>query len=249
MEESWKKTYNRIEDWHFWARARRELVVDYLKRKLALTPQRRILDIGCSAGNLLVALRDAGQQELYGIDNSPAAIALAREKGLQNINNTDGSSLAFPDSHFDVIVASDVLEHIESPVVALREWARILKPDGRLLVFVPAFEWLWTGHDDRNGHYRRYTTKSLSKELAEAGLQVEDSGFWNNALVIPAAILQLISKLMKKKLVEKGHSATYSPGIVNGLLVALLRLENFFLLRGVRIPFGLSTFAVAKIRS
>jgi predicted SAM-dependent methyltransferase len=64
----------------------------------------------------------------------------------------DGARPEFGDGQFDTIIASDVLEHIEREELALCEWKRVLKSCGKLIVFVPAFNFLWGGHDAANHH-------------------------------------------------------------------------------------------------
>lgn len=246
MEEHWKEYYNDVEGWHFWARTRRELIVKLMERNALLSPEMRVLDIGCSAGHLLDMLKGRGMPEVYGVDVSNAAIALAKERGLTNVLAIDGSTLPFPDAYFDVLIASDVLEHIEEPIKALKEWSRVLKPGGRLLVFVPAFQWMWTEHDKLNQHYRRYSIPLLKDHLQQGQLHTISTGFWNNMLLLPAMLMVFISKFFGRKVVERGYGAAYSPTLINGLMTLWLRTENALLLNGIKLPFGLSTYAIAS---
>ncbi|MFC7666772.1 class I SAM-dependent methyltransferase [Hymenobacter humi] len=117
-------------------------------------------------------LRAAGYTDLTGIDVSAPAIELAVARGVPNVSVMDGAALEFATARFDVVIASDVLEHIEDEAKALSEWNRVLKPGGQLLVFVPAHAYLWSEHDVVNHHFRRYSRQGLVAALARAGLRV-----------------------------------------------------------------------------
>ena len=83
------------------------------------------------------------------------------------------TSLPFADDTFDVVSAFDVIEHIEPESAVVDELARVLRPGGRLLVSVPAYNWAWSDHDTVNGHHRRYTRGRLVAAVERAGFKVE----------------------------------------------------------------------------
>jgi len=127
----------------------------------------RILDIGCGGGPLLLELIKKGLINIYGIDISTNAISKCKERGLDNVLVMDGNSPDFEKATFDIIIASDSLEHLENDVQALDNWNKILQTDGQLIVFVPAFNFLWSGHDAVNHHYRGYTSGKLKAKITE----------------------------------------------------------------------------------
>ena len=78
--------------------------------------------------------------------------------------------LPYESDSFELVTALDVIEHLDDDVAGLREMRRVLRRDGRLLVFVPAFMFLWGVHDDISNHRRRYTLKELRSVVSEAGM-------------------------------------------------------------------------------
>ncbi|MEJ7662138.1 MAG: methyltransferase domain-containing protein [Hymenobacter sp.] len=130
-------------------------------------------------------LRAQGYADVTGIDVSAPAIELAQARGVPHVAVMDGANLEFADARFDLVIASDVLEHIEEEGRALREWTRVLRPGGQLLVFVPAHAYLWSEHDVVNHHFRRYSRAGLLAAMRGAGLRPQRSSFWNTALFFP----------------------------------------------------------------
>ncbi|MFD1467492.1 class I SAM-dependent methyltransferase [Hymenobacter caeli] len=249
MDLTYEAKYHQVEEQHWWFAGRRDAVYD-LVQGLGLGPEAAILEVGCSGGPLLQRLRAAGYADVSGIDVSGPAIALAQARGVPNVAVMDGAALAFADERFDLVVASDVLEHIADEARALREWTRVLRPGGRLLVFVPAHAYLWSAHDVVNHHFRRYSRSGLVGALERAGLRVRRSSFWNAALYFPTAALRLAKRLMHNPLdaaYQPGATGDlhHFPGPANRLLLAWLQGENR-LLRHFDLPLGVSVFALAE---
>jgi SAM-dependent methyltransferase len=207
-----------------------------------------MLDIGCSGGALLAALADARFSNLAGIDLSRDAIARCQSRGLQNTSVMNAEAPTFPDASFDLLIASDILEHLEHPQPALENWRRLLKPRGTLLVMVPAFMWLWSQHDQVNHHFRRYTRAGLVSDLRIADWTVLDSGYWNTALFPAVAGVRLARRAIGEKSTTGGDQLRATSPTINRLLLRLLNTENALLVAGVRLPFGVSTWAVAEFQ-
>jgi ubiquinone/menaquinone biosynthesis C-methylase UbiE len=132
---------------HWWFVGRRRLFGRELVRQ-AVAIDARVLDIGTSTGANLRMLRDLGFHQVTGLDKSDDAIRFCDEKGLGHVEKGDVCALPFPDSNFDLVLATDIIEHVDDDDRALMEIARVLKPGGRLLVTAPAFQSLW-GLQDR----------------------------------------------------------------------------------------------------
>lgn len=247
MEESFRDDYFRLEDQHWWGVGRRDAILRLLDRE-GVAPTARVLDIGCSSGPLLADLRARGFGALAGIDVSERAIERARARGFENTQTMDAGRLSFADQSFDVIVASDVLEHLADDRAALREWYRVLSPGGLLFAFVPAHPFLWSTHDDANQHQRRYRHEELRLRIGESGFQLRRSGWWNSALFPPVAMARLGQRALPKPKAGEGaeHDLKATPGPLNRALVGLLTAENRLLARGLDLPFGVSLFAVAS---
>ncbi|TGE20600.1 class I SAM-dependent methyltransferase [Hymenobacter aquaticus] len=245
MHPTYEQAYHQLEEQHWWFVARREAVFNQIQQ-LNLPPSARILEIGCSGGPLMLALRAAGYQNLHGIDVSEVGIRVAQSRGLTNVAVMDGAHLEFADNSFDLVIASDVLEHIENEQQALSEWRRVLCPKGQLIVFVPAFKSLWSRHDEVNYHFRRYSLPQLRAVVEQSGLGISRASYWNSALFFPAAVM----RLAQRTLTSKNKAATDSgdlqilPGFLNGTLLTLLRAENQ-LFRRFKLPVGISAFVLA----
>ncbi|MDF7812728.1 class I SAM-dependent methyltransferase [Hymenobacter sp. YC55] len=243
MNIEYEIKYHQIEENYWWFQARRDMVFR-LVQDLQLPRNAAILEIGCSGGPLLQRLRSSGYTDLTGIDVSEAGIAVAQQRGIPNVWCMDGTHLTFPDASFDLVVASDVLEHIEDEGQALREWARVLRPGGRLLVFVPAFQFLWGKHDEVNQHFRRYTAAQLTARVRASGLQINRSSYWNVSLFFPATIVRILKRLTSTSNRPAKDDLFAAPPLVNTLLTAFLKAENR-VLQAIDAPVGVSVFTLA----
>ncbi|NHC12390.1 class I SAM-dependent methyltransferase [Motilibacter deserti] len=171
-----------LEDRHWWYAERRSLLASELRR-LRVTPG-RALDVGAAAGGNTRVLVGAGWRALaleYGADGA----ALARERGLAAVRG-DATRLPLADASTDLVVAYDVLEHLDDDLAAAHEIRRVLRPGGTLLVAVPAGMSNWSAHDEAVGHFRRYERDTLRALLETAGLEVHELRSWN-VLLAPVA--------------------------------------------------------------
>jgi SAM-dependent methyltransferase len=244
VKKEYEDQYHRLEESHWWFVGRRHLV-----RKLVLqattNPSSHILEIGCSGGPLMQQLATDGYKHVTGIDISKDGVALCHQRGLTDAHVMDAQKLDLPNSHFDVITASDVLEHLPDAPKALAEWYRVLKPGGNLIVFVPAFQFLWSEHDEVNLHFQRYTKAGLSRMISEAGFSIVRASYWNFCLFWPVALVRLLRRVLPKSEVSGGDIKP-SAKIVNCLLAALLRSENWLILKGLNFPTGVSAMVIAR---
>ena len=237
MDQTFEHIYHALEEKNWWFVARRKIILQLLKDA---APKNKILDYGCAGGPLLEDLRVQGFRNLSGVDISAEAIALCQKRGLSDTFVVTGTSAPFADASFDWIIASDVLEHIQQEADMLAEWKRLLKAGGRLIVFVPAFSFLWSVHDKRNHHFRRYTRAELRQKTEAAGFAVTRSSYWNFFLFGPV----YLARLGRKKDTGAGDLKEV-PSWVNRGLVALFGLEHA-LLKFMNLPFGVSVFLIAQ---
>lgn len=246
MKKEFEAKYHRLEDQHWWFAGRRHLVRELVRRAQA-DRGCRVLEIGCSGGMLMRQLRDDGYSRVTGIDISAEAIAQCARNGVADAHEMDAQRPDFPPESFDVITASDVLEHLADAPGALRAWHRLLRPGGVVMVFVPAFMFLWSEHDVANKHQRRYCLPELQAALAAAGFRVERSSYWNFVLFLPVTAVRLLKKLLPASREAAAHGDLAMPsGCVNALLLALLRIENRLMCAGVRWPWGVSAMVIAR---
>lgn len=239
MEKKYEIKYHSLEDNYFWFRGRRDIIIRILSD---VGKGKRILDIGCASGVLLHQLKGLGYTDLCGLDISEEAVSLAKERGLRNIFLMDGNLTSFENESFDIVIASDVLEHIKNDVSALKEWHRILKVDGTLIIFVPAFSALWSYSDIVNRHYRRYNLPHIVSKLNAAAFTISRQSYWNFLLFFPMSILR---KLQRGNQSKPKDSLYVISNLVNKLLTFILKIENTTL-SFLNFPLGVSAFAVAN---
>jgi SAM-dependent methyltransferase len=240
MKKEYRDAYHSVEERGWWFLGRRNLILELMK---SFPRNSRILDIGCSGGVLIESLIGAGYKNVYGIDASSHSIDVCISRGIVNVLVEDASETTFTEKSFDVLLCSDVLEHIRDDEKAVREWSRILKDNGTVICFVPAFNFLWTAHDTMNMHYRRYTETSLRDVFQGNGFHITRSSYWNTLLFPFFLALKLLIK-------DVGYKKSFlSAGLIGSILRQVLFLENWLILRGIRFPFGVSVFVKSKKRA
>jgi ubiquinone/menaquinone biosynthesis C-methylase UbiE len=231
MNKDYELQYHLNEEKNWWFVARRNAIMHLIKH----------YDKGCK-----ILDKNAGFNNIYGIDFSRDAIELCKTRNLQNVFEMDAHALAFKDNEFDLIIASDCLEHLQNDEKALNEWYRVLKKGGEGIIFVPAFNFLWSSHDEVNQHYRRYTKTNLNDKLIKASFNIIKSCYWNFTLFFPTSLIRLIqTKLTKPKKSEaKGQIVAFNP-MLNTILINLLKFENR-LFSNFGLPVGVSVFSLVK---
>src|SRR3989338_6753152 len=231
MDKNFEQQYHHVEDFHWWFRARKDIIANLLAD---VDEDAAILDVGCSRGVLIQFLKSRGFNNVYGIDISETAVSLCHQNHIDNTFRMDAKKLEWKDKEFDVVIASDVLEHINEDKTALTEWNRVLKKDGILIIFVPAFQFLWCQYDTVNYHYRRYTKSNLVKILKDSNFEICRSSYWNSLLFFPIAFVRFIQKKIPYG-TEKKMTENYLKPSFNNLFLFLLKFENW-LLRRIDFP-------------
>jgi SAM-dependent methyltransferase len=214
-----------LEERHWWFRGRRRLL------RVLLPAGGRLLDAGCGTGGNLAAFGGVG------VDPAPEAVAACRARGL-DVRQAPVEALPFPEASFDVVLAADVLEHLDDDVAALRELRRVAAPGARLVVTVPAHPRLWSAHDEVLHHRRRYRRRELLDRLRAGGWDPVLVTWWN-CLLLP---LVAASRLARRGATSADHN------LATGwrALELPLALEAWLLARGVRLPAGVSLAVVAQ---
>jgi SAM-dependent methyltransferase len=235
------------EERHWWYVGMRSIVLSILPPS-SLPTNPLILDAGCGAGFNMAWLRQQYNAEVIGFDYSPHGLDLCHRRGESFLARADAASLPFPDV-FDLIVSFDVLTHLKDEAArsaALREFYQALKPGGRLLLRVAAYEWLRSSHDIAIMTHHRYGRKELRDAVVNAGfrtLRLTSA----NTILFPAAVLWRMLK--KAGLASAGSDVrenTRGNERLNRAMTAILRLEAAILRRdSLNFGFGLSIFLLA----
>jgi 2-polyprenyl-3-methyl-5-hydroxy-6-metoxy-1,4-benzoquinol methylase len=239
VEEEHYRKFFEIEERHWWFVARQMIVEDLIQRRCGVPRGADVLDVGCGTGAILKMLSQ--RYRACGIDASELAIDFCRLRGLTNAVCCTLDSFPNPGLRFDLVTALDVIEHIDDDLGVVRKAAGFLKPGGALLVSVPAYQFLWSAHDERNHHKRRYVKSRLRDVLVQGGLKVEMLSYFNTILFPLALTKRLTDKLLK---LQGDELALRSP-ILNHLLQRIFAFERIPL-RRISFPFGLSLIAVGR---
>jgi len=218
---------------YWWYRARTELLRAALGDYLG-SPH-RLLDVGSADGPSVSWMH--GSHERFSIDLDP--------RGLNPGTGVCASAMALPfaDATFDVVGAFDVIEHCEPEAQAVAELARVLTPGGRLLASVPAYQWAWSDHDVRAGHYRRYTLPRIVSALENAGLTVRRSTY-AFAGVFPFFAAERVARRLRRRRSAVPEGLPQVSPVLDRVFTGLSAAEAR-LLHKHDLPFGSSVFLVA----
>lgn len=241
MDEDAFAVEARVEATHWWFRGRRQLVGGVV-RDLGLDPQARILDVGTGAGTNLRMLRELGFDAVVGIEPSPGAVDHCRVKGLTGLHRGDIRTLPFRDESFDLVLATDVLEHVLEDDVAATELFRVLRPGGVAVITVPTFMALWGRADEVGHHVRRYRLPELAGAVRGAGFDLLRLHHFNYLLFVPIGLARWVFRRFG---FGPGNENDVGPSAVNRLLNRVFDLDVRSA-GAVRPPFGVSALAVAR---
>lgn len=243
MDQRLLRTMLDVDEHHWWYRGRREVIDQELDR-LGLKPRMEALDAGCGSGRTLQELaRYCGS--VAGLELDPEAAEVARTQGNFDVRTGRVEELPWATDSFDLITCLDVIEHTPDDTVALRELRRVSRSGGWLILTVPAYQALWSRHDEMNHHFRRYSRARLARAVLEAGWRLERMTSFNSLLLAPAALVRLVQR-------QRPTDGRYTselhlpPAWLNRMLELPLRAESRWLAAGNTLPFGLSLLAVAS---
>jgi SAM-dependent methyltransferase len=244
MDERLMQAMLEVDEHHWWYRGRRQVIRAELKR-LALPRPARVLDAGCGSGRTLQELAPYGS--VSGVELDPGAAAVARGRGDFDVRIGRLEELPWEEGTFDLITCLDVIEHTPDDRATLAELRRVARPGAWLLLTVPAYQALWSQHDEANHHFRRYNRRMLREAAEPVGWRVERMTSFNSLLLAPAAAVRL-ARRRRHGLAEGNYTPDLhlGPAWLNGVLEQPLRLEARWLARGRRLPAGLSLLALLR---
>jgi len=224
---------------HWWYQGRQRILSQIL-HSFPLPKNSQILEMGCATGENLEWLKDFGH--LTGIEPDSWAVMKAKQKKIGHIymgslpNNMPNIS-----ETFDLVTLLDVLEHIDNDMLALKVLKKWLKPNGYMLITVPAYSFLWSSLDEINHHKRRYTRNQLHDCLTQNGYSVEYISYFNTFLFPLIYTFRLIDRFLG----NSKHSDVNVSRVGNYILETIFSLEHRWIPQKI-FYFGVSLAAVVK---
>jgi SAM-dependent methyltransferase len=226
---------------HFWFRSRRALVEWALGKYFR--GARQLLDVGCGTGFVLAGLGEKFPElARSGCDVRIETLKVARRE-VSGVSFLSADTATLPySSEFDVVIALDVLEHIDDDRAALDALRKVLKPAGGLILTVPQHPWLWSAVDDFSCHRRRYVRADLESKVRAAGFEtLRCTSFFAVTLPLLAA-----SRLRRTRGPFDPRAELLIPKPVNAVLGALSTFENWLIQIGVSLPVGSSLMLIGR---
>lgn len=250
MEEQVYRQFLDLEENHWWFRGRRHVYIGLLKAHVGASASGRALDLGCGLGGFLPSLAALGY-EVYGTDMDRTSLAHCRDRGFEKVLLSDSYSLPFPDNSFDLIAMFDAIEHVEDDDRAMAEVSRVLKPGGKVIISVPAYQFLFANNDRVAQHYRRYNRKTVRHLFEQAGLIVERNSHSNVflfPLILPLVLLIKLLEGLPGRTEPQQHSnlSWPIPRWMHGVLYQIFAAE-LVLSRHIDWPVGHSIVAIAGL--
>jgi len=237
MQEAAYQQTRELEERHWWFLGMRAIYAKQLGT-LGLGTDATILDLGCGTGGNLGLLQ--GFASTVALDASLTAASFVKGRGFPRIGVASATDLPLRDASVDVVTAFGVIEHVERDDRMLDEMYRVTKPGGHMLIVTSAHQWLWSVHDDRVHHKRRYRIRDLGERVRKAGWRIEQLSYVNSALFPGVAAVRFIQRFVPERPsdAESGMSGFgLPPRPVNRALAALLGVEGT-LLRWGNLPMG-----------
>ena len=236
MADEW---YEFATEDHFWMKWRFRILQSIIPKEYSWG---ETLDIGCGNGVARKQIEECFNSSVSACDlNLRALSELSGGRGKLYFYNIHQREVEFRE-HFQTVLLLDVLEHIKEPVAFLDSVNFHLKPRGKVIINLPAFNFLYSGYDRVAGHSKRYTISLLRKELRQAGFILEDAVYWGASLVPLLIARKCIMLFCKDEQMIKYGFQPASPKI-NSLLLLFMKLECSIAVR----PFiGTSLMALAS---
>jgi len=230
----------RIENTHWWFSVRRQ-ILNNLISNLNFSKKEWALDVGCGVGSNLKVLKSK-EMNVIGLDKSFNALSAIIQMIKLPLINGDLYRLPFKTNSFRLVIAMDILEHLENDEIGIEEIYRVLKNGGVLILTVPAFNFLWGLQDEITGHKRRYLRKEISKKLVSKNFYILKSSYFNFFLFFPILLTRRLIYILKLK-IESENKINFC--LLNLILKIIFSIEAYWL-RFSSFPFGVSILFIAK---
>jgi ubiquinone/menaquinone biosynthesis C-methylase UbiE len=229
-----------IENIHWWFSVRRQ-ILNNLISNLNFSKKEWAIDVGCGVGSNLKVLKSK-EMNVIGLDKSFNVLRTNIQKIKLPLVNGDLHNLPFKPNSFKLIIAMDVLEHLDNDEIGIEEIYRILDKGGILILTVPAFNFLWGLQDEITGHKRRYLQKEIFKKLVSKNFCILKSSYFNFFFFFPILLTRRLIYILKLK-IESENKINFF--LLNSILKIIFSIETYWL-RFFSFPFGVSILFLAK---
>jgi SAM-dependent methyltransferase len=247
MKSEYYGEYYEHENNHWWFKWRFDMITRIVE-SLPRSEGFRMLDAGCGTGQMTKLLEQYG--EAVGLEIAPEALAFARKRGVKNLVQGSITEPPFDAGSFDLVLSLDVIEHVDHDEQIIASLFEFVKPGGHVILTVPAFQSLWSQHDEINHHKRRYRVEQVTRMLEEAGFEITRVAYCNSLLFLPVLVTRKAKTYIRR--FRKGDGSgepesdlAYYPAPINRLLYRILTTETR-LMRRWSLPFGVSILAIAQ---
>jgi SAM-dependent methyltransferase len=230
-----------LERFHWWFTGRRRLLKSLIS-SLKIRQNSLIVDVGCGVGSNLDLLKSMGFK-VIGIDSEIYGLSLA-QKSISEVLLVNGDlvNLPFKSDSIGLVIATDIIEHLDDDSIGIKEIHRALKQDGNVILTVPAFKSLWGIQDVVGMHKRRYSKNEFLKKIEQAGFTVLKSSYFNFFLFFPILFGRRLIRFFRLR-IESENRINFP--LFNFFLKTIFSIEPF-LLKYFSFPFGVSVFCIAK---
>ncbi len=244
MEKEQYEIMYRVEDTHFWYKGMRKISETLLNKFLSKKKSNSILDAGCGTGASMLFLKKYGK--VAGFDISVDAVNFCKKRKITNVKLGSITKIPFRGKQFDLVTCFDVLGQMEvsSDKSAMKEFHRVLKPGGTLLIRIAAYNWLYGYHDKAVHTKHRYNASELTELLKKNNLTPLQVTYANTFLFPVASLMRFLRKIFPVKHSSSESDVSAVHPFLNKVMYYPLAFEAF-LLQWICLPFGLSVTAVA----
>lgn len=242
MQEVVYHTNYKVENEYFWFLARNEIFSKVIKNVTDLKDGDNVVDIGCGTGGFASVLNK--RFNVACLDMEQLALDYCKKRGLEDLTLGTTKDLINSGRKFKAAFMMDVIEHIEDDQDVVNDVYEIIEPGGWFIAAVPAYQWLWSEHDEVHMHYRRYKKSNFKKLFKNAGFEIRFDSYINSFLFPPVVLKRFLDKIMgvKKK---KDEPVDEVPEFLNKIFLKIFSSEST-LLPAFKFPFGLSILLVAQ---
>jgi SAM-dependent methyltransferase len=234
----------------FWVRSRNRLFKSFVQNHLAATGKTKFLEIGCGTGGFIQQLVENEKLEITGSEIYLKGLLYAK-KNLPEVDFIQFDvTQGVVGKEFDIIVAFDVIEHIDDDIAAISNIRKMLRQGGTLVITVPQHKFLWSKLDEIVKHKRRYSRRELVVKLQVNGFDIE----YCTSFLFVLFPLMLISRLFDKRRVqtqtdvEALEKRVKFSGVLNSVFDLFMRIDEALIRFGISLPFGGTLVVVARAR-